>query len=170
LRQIPQRLGVAGPVGQLDQDGVARGVPQPAKVLVLDAGVVLVRAGFRNRHPGDQFGDPRAEGGADVVGGAAGVFDHVVQHRGAEDLGVGHARAPDQHLKRFQQVLQVGRAGRPALIAVVRGGECDRLLQPRHGVRRQRGAQPRLGLLPRVPGREQLHPISDQTSWDYPGR
>jgi len=119
--------------------------------------VVLARAGFRDRHPADQLGDPPAEDGADVVRCAVGVFHHVMEHGRAEDVGVGHARAADQHLERFQQVLQVGRTGGPPLVAVAGCGEVDRLVQPRHDVRRQRRAQPRLSLLPRVPGREKLH-------------
>jgi len=158
--QFAQRLGVAGPVGQFHQDGVARGLAQPAQVVLLDARVVLARAGLRDRHPAHQFGDPRAEGGADIIRRAVGVLHHVVQHGRAEDVGVGHARAADQHLERFQQVLQVGRAGGPALVAVAGLREGDRPVQPRHGIRRQRRAQPGLSLLPRVPGREKLH--SDQ--------
>ena len=135
-----------------------RGAPQSAEICLLDARVVLARAGFRDRHPADEFGDPRAESGADVVRRAVGVFHNVVQHGRAEDIGVGHARAADQHLERFQQMLQVGRAGRPPLVAVACVGEVDRPSQPRHGVRWQCRAQPGLSLLPGVPGREELHP------------
>jgi len=158
LGQLAQRLGVAGPVGQLYQDGVARGPPQPAEVVFLDARAVLAGAGFGDRHPADQLGDPRAEGGAEVAGRAVGVFHHVVQHGRAEDVGVGHACATDQHLERLQQVLQVGRAGGPPLAAVPGFGEGNRPVQPCHGIRRQCRAQPGLSLLPRVPGRERLHP------------
>jgi len=158
LGQVAQRLGVAGPVGQLHQDGVVRGLPQSAEIRLLDARVVLARAGIGDGHPADEFGDPRAEGGTDVVHRAVGVFHHVVQHGRAEDVGVGHTRAADEHLERFQQVLPVGRAGGPSLVAVACVGEGDRPVQPRHGIRRQCRAQPGLSLLPRVPGREKLHP------------
>src|SRR5579859_5414802 len=67
LRQVPQRLGVAGPVGELDQTRVPRRVPQSAQVVFLDGGLVLARPGLRDRHPANQFGDPRAERRANIV-------------------------------------------------------------------------------------------------------
>jgi hypothetical protein len=158
-RQVPQRLGVAGAVGQLDQDGVVRGPAEPAQVVLLDAGPVLAGSGLGDRHPADQFGDPRAEPAGELVERARGVLDHVVQHRGAQDVGTGHAGAADKHLQRFQQVIGVGRPGGPLLIPVPDGGEVNRLVQPGHGIGGQLVAQSGFRLPPGVPGGEELHVI-----------
>jgi len=158
-RQVAQRLGVAGPIGQLDQNGVVRGPAEPAQVVLLDAGPVLAGSGFGDRHPADQFGDPRAEPAGELVERARGVLDHVVQHRGAQDVGTGHARAADEHLQRFHQVIGVWRPGRPLLIPMAVGGEVHRLVQPVHGIGGQLVAQSGFGLLPAVPGGEELHVI-----------
>jgi hypothetical protein len=156
-RQVPQRLGVAGPVGQLDQDGLVRGPAEPAQVVLLDAGPVLAGSGLGDRHPADQFGDPRAEPAGELVERARGVLDHVVQHRGAQDVGAGHAGAADEHLQGLQQVIGVGRPGWPLLIPMAGGGEVNRLMQLGHGVGGQLVTQSRFGLLPVVPGGEELH-------------
>jgi hypothetical protein len=158
-RQVPQRLGVAGPVGKLDQDGVVRGTAKPAQVFLFDGGPVLARPGLGDRHPADQFGHPRPESGADLFERAAGVLHHVVQDHCAQDLRVGHSRAAYEHLQRFQGVLHVRCAAWPPLVTVVSGGEVHRLVQPGHGTRGQPFAQPRFRLLPGVPVREELHVI-----------
>jgi hypothetical protein len=80
-----------------------------------------------------------------------------VEHRGAEDLRVGYARAANKHLERLQEVLGVRRTSRPLLIAVEGSREVGRLAQPGHGAGGQPLTQPGFGLLPRVPGGEELH-------------
>jgi len=80
-----------------------------------------------------------------------------MEHGGAKDLGVGHARAANKHLERLQKVLGVRRPGRPLLVAVEGSGVVRRLVQPGHGAGGQPLTQPGFGLLPCVPGGEELH-------------
>jgi hypothetical protein len=100
--EVAQRLHVARPVGQLDQDGVARGAAQALQVGLLGGRLVLAGGGRGDGHPADQFGHPRAEPGRDLRHRAGGVLHHVVQDRRAQHAGIGHPGAAGQHLQGLQ--------------------------------------------------------------------
>jgi len=100
--EVAQRLDVAGPVGELDQDGVARGVAQALQVRLLDGRLVLAGGRRGDGHPADQLCHPRAKPGRDLRQRARGVFQHVVQDRRTQQIGVGDSGTAGQHLQGFE--------------------------------------------------------------------
>ncbi len=129
--RIADIVDVADLVGQFDQLGTKG---DREGLVDLEAFAFGSWEGFVVGDFLDKVADIFAELCGDLFGHGLGVFEHVVQHSGKQDIAVAHTAHFPKQIKYMDQVVDVGTLGVifASLIAVAVGGEVQRA---DHGVK-----------------------------------